>query len=84
MKNTTKTVWMYFLLVVLLAAAPASLPRQDYYICDSPGSYAYHKYEDCGGLKRCTHKILKVSKTDATKKYKKRKYCSYCANKDAK
>lgn len=33
-------------------------------ICQSKGAVAYHSHE-CGGLKRCSHTISKVSKSEA-------------------
>ena len=41
------------------------------YICTSPAAVAYHKTKDgCRGIKSCSSKVLKVSKSDAIRKYK--------------
>lgn len=37
------------------------------YVCDSKTSYAYHTSSTYSGLLRCTHKIIKMSETDAKK-----------------
>lgn len=48
------------------------------YICTSPTAIAYHKSKDgCKGIKACNRKILKVSKSDAIRKYKYRA-CKIC------
>jgi hypothetical protein len=39
------------------------------YICDSKTAYAFHSSNNCHGLNRCTHGILKVTKSDAVNKY---------------
>lgn len=45
------------------------------YICQSRSAYAYHAYE-CRGLARCTHVIIKTTKTQAIKMgYKACKIC---------
>jgi hypothetical protein len=39
------------------------------YICDSKTAKAYHKDEDCRGLNRCTHGVVKVTKREAVEEY---------------
>lgn len=48
------------------------------YICTSPTAVAYHKSKDgCKGIQACNRKVLKVSKSDAIRKYKYRA-CKIC------
>lgn len=47
------------------------------YVCDSKTSVAYHQTKTCRGLNRCTHTIIKVTKTEATDTYFKRA-CKVC------
>lgn len=47
------------------------------YICDSRTAYAYHSSENCSGLNRCSHKILKITLDEAINKYH-RKPCKIC------
>jgi hypothetical protein len=48
------------------------------YICTSSKAVAYHKSKDgCKGIQACNRKILKVSKSDAIRKYKYRA-CKIC------
>ena len=35
------------------------------FICNSATAYAYHSYESCRGLNRCTHEIVRVSEERA-------------------
>ncbi len=46
------------------------------YICHSQSAYSYHYKQDCKGLSRCTHDVLKVTLEDAKTKYK-RKLCGW-------
>jgi hypothetical protein len=48
------------------------------YICTSPTAVAYHKSRNgCKGIQACSRKVLKVSKSDAIRKYKYRA-CKVC------
>jgi hypothetical protein len=38
------------------------------YICDSPYARRYHYKEDCRGLKRCDHQIIKITLDEAEKR----------------
>jgi len=67
---------MKILLIFLILLA--SFQASTVYVCDSKKAYAYHVDRDCKGLKRCTHEIITISKSDAVNKYK-RKPCGYCA-----
>ena len=44
-------------------------------ICQSNNAKVYHSRE-CGGLKNCTHKVIKVSKAEAVKMG--RRACKRC------
>ncbi len=48
----------------------------DVYICTGPQSEAYHKSDDCKGLRRCSGTIEKISKEDA--KFIGRRACRFC------
>ena len=43
----------------------ATAPVAQVYICNSSSAYAYHSYESCSGLNRCTHGVSGVSVTEA-------------------
>jgi hypothetical protein len=47
------------------------------YICDSNTAKAYHASEDCRGLNRCTHEVVKVTKKEAEEQYGRVK-CQVC------
>ncbi|WP_216857882.1 hypothetical protein [Pedobacter steynii] len=48
------------------------------YICTSPTAVAYHKSRNgCKGIQACSRKVIKVSKSDAIRKYKYRA-CKVC------
>ena len=42
------------------------------YICNSTTAVAYHSIENCRGLNKCTHGVIKITKTDALNKYDRR------------
>lgn len=44
-------------------------------ICDSRGAKVYHNYQ-CRGLSNCTHKIIKINKSDAIRMG--RRACKVC------
>lgn len=46
------------------------------YICLSKDAPAYHYDYNCRGLRRCTHKIIEVSESDAIRNYGRR-LCGY-------
>ncbi len=46
------------------------------YICLSVNAEVYHYNRNCQGLKRCTHEVKTVTKTEAINKYKRR-LCGY-------
>jgi hypothetical protein len=39
------------------------------YICDSKTAKAYHKGQNCWGLNRCMHAVVKVTKREAGEEY---------------
>jgi hypothetical protein len=45
------------------AARPADGPRV--YVCNGGSAYAYHSYEACAGLNRCTHVVNAVTVAQA-------------------
>jgi len=66
------------MLISLFLSLSTTPVNEDVYICISPTAKAYHKGKDaCKGIRACTHKILKVSKEEAIKKYKYRA-CRFC------
>lgn len=67
-----------FILSVIFILSSAFTQTQTVYICNSNKAYAYHIDRDCKGLKKCTHEVLTVSKSDAINKYGRRA-CGYCA-----
>lgn len=56
---------------------PAKKVEPIVYICNSNTAYAYHTSSYCRGLNRCTHGMLKVPLSKATKTYG-RKACKIC------
>ena len=51
------------------ASLTAARTDANVYICDSKTAKAYHKGEDCRGLNRCTHEVVKVTKREAEEEY---------------
>jgi hypothetical protein len=49
------------LLLLLLAVHPQKPKPVVVYLCDSPSGKKYHLVNDCKGLSKCTHRIIKVS-----------------------
>ncbi len=47
------------------------------YVCGSNSAKAYHKSDDCRGLARCTHAVVKVTKKEAEEIYRRVK-CQMC------
>jgi endonuclease YncB( thermonuclease family) len=43
---------------------------EEYYVCNSSGSVAYHINDNCGGLRRCTHEIVKMTAEQAEQRRK--------------
>ena len=62
---------------VIQNAAYRAVYADSAYICDSKTAYAYHKYKNCRGLNRCTHRIVKISIDDAKNVYY-RSACKIC------
>lgn len=48
-------------------------------VCISGTAYAYHQKGNCQGLRKCTHKIVKMSLTEA-KEEMGREPCGYCCH----
>jgi len=66
-----KTIASTLLVLLLINCQVKS--TEEVYICVSPTAKAYHKSKDgCKGLLSCTHKITKVTKDEAIRKYKYR------------
>ena len=59
------------------ASLAAARTDASVYICDSKTAKAYHKDEDCRGLSRCTHAVVKVTKKVAEENYS-RAQCHVC------
>lgn len=53
------------------------VPIEYVYVCDGKTSVAYHSTDNCKGLNRCTHTVIKVTKQDAINTYGKRA-CKLC------
>lgn len=64
------------LLFLFLLCYPASEKRV--YICESNSAYAYHTFEDCEGLAKCTHRLIETSMDSAIRVFRKDKLCGYC------
>ena len=65
-------------LVILGQCVYNSGVEEEVYICVSKNAVAYHKSKNqCRGLGKCTHDIIKVTKEDAIRKYKYRA-CKIC------
>ncbi len=47
------------------------------YICDSQTDKSYHNSQNCGGLVKCTHEVVKVIKKEAEEDYGRVK-CQVC------
>lgn len=61
-----------------LIVLTTSFKVTDYvYVCKSSTSVAYHAKQSCRGLSKCTHEVIKVTKTEATNTYRKRA-CKIC------
>ncbi len=67
-----------FLVMCLFSFCSAGKNR-DAYICTGPTAYAYHKTNNCKGLRRCTGEIKKISIKQAKKE--NRKACKLCFKK---
>lgn len=67
---------MKLFLILLSFLFLSFTPVQSVYVCHSKYSVAYHKYEDCKGLRRCTHKIVYLSVEEAVKM--KKRACKMC------
>ena len=75
-----KTILLF--LSVFISTAYRPHPAAKHYthadlvlICDSKGAKVYHSYQ-CRGLSNCTHKIIKISKSDAARMG--RRACKIC------
>jgi hypothetical protein len=46
------------------------------FVCKSPTAHAYHKTQNCKGLSKCTHNIVRITEIEA----KKQEYnpCKLC------
>ena len=64
------------ILPVLFLVFGFSKQEKQVYICVSETASKYHYKKDCGGLKKCTHTIKKVSLSSAKDDYK-RKLCGW-------
>lgn len=51
--------------------------KDSVYVCNSNTSVAYHSSQNCRGLNRCTHKVIKVTQKEAIETYGKRA-CKLC------
>lgn len=66
--------------LVLVSALCVSFRINDkqVYICNNKNTEVYHILKSCKALKKCSHEIITVSKTDAESKYAKRA-CKMCS-----
>ncbi len=55
----------------------AAQAENEVYICDSNTAKAYHSNQNCRGLNRCTHEVVKVIKKEAEEEYGRVK-CQVC------
>ncbi len=69
--DTVATAQSYY------ASIAAARTDASVYICDSKTAKAYHKDQDCRGLSRCTHEVVKVTKKEAEEDYGQVK-CQVC------
>lgn len=53
------------LLLLFAFCSPDKKKSGEVYVCDSSTSVAYHAYENCKGLNKCTHAIVFVTKEEA-------------------
>ena len=51
-------------------------PDTSVYFCDSSTSVAYHASENCKGLNKCTHNIIRITVNDAIGRGKRA--CKIC------
>ena len=66
------------LFAIIISGGISCDSNNDYvYICNSETSKVYHKIDDCTGLDRCTHGIIRVTKSEAINKYHRRA-CHVC------
>jgi len=66
-----------FLLLTALILISFQSPPTYVYICTGAKSERYHKVNTCRGLSNCSKQIIKITKEDAVKKYK-RTPCKIC------
>lgn len=59
-----KTLFLFFALSAYVQTAPKTMV----YICDSPSANKYHLKNDCHGLRKCTHHIIKITLEEAKKR----------------
>jgi len=74
-----KKLVLIFSLFMITALSAQSPSQKDVYICMGKTAYAYHKTDDCRGIKNCKDEIKKVTYIYATETLK-RKPCGYCYN----
>lgn len=60
MKTTVKIIALLGVVVVLMGSSISKV-----YVCDSPNAAKYHLKEDCKGLAKCTHKVVKMTVKEA-------------------
>jgi len=80
----SKVVVLYLMISAFFLTSVKSLPpvyipdppvQDSVYVCISQTAYAYHDHF-CQGLKRCTHKVSKISLKDA--KNQGKTPCGFC------
>ncbi len=80
-----RRILLLFVILTLNATAPVVAQKRKettykkeatVYICDSKTAYAYHTSASCRGLNRCTHTIVKMTKSEAIRN--RRTPCKVC------
>lgn len=68
------------ILLLLFITAASGVSDTNVWVCNGSAAYAYHRYENCIGLQRCTGSITKVKKSEAIKAH--RTPCKLCYKKN--
>ena len=77
-------ILILFILILSLSSCKNSKTENDIngedivFICTGRLSKAYHTYEDCYGLNRCSGELRKITKSEA--KTLRRHFCTFCRN----
>lgn len=69
-KNLETIVLSDYITQLTLASCKLYSDTTKVFICDSDGATKYHLDKNCRGLIKCNHEVLRVTKSEATRKGK--------------